>query len=77
VSALLEPRVKAFFVTHMYELAHGFFDQQRNDALFLRAERRLDGTRSFKRVEGEPLATSYGEDLPGRICGRLVRGRRG
>jgi hypothetical protein len=30
---------------------------------FLRAERRPDGTRPFKLIEGEPLQTSYGEDL--------------
>jgi hypothetical protein len=32
-------------------------------AIFLRAERRPDGTRPFKLIEGEPLQTSYGEDL--------------
>jgi hypothetical protein len=33
------------------------------NAIFLRAERRADGTRTFKVVEGAPLETSYGEDL--------------
>jgi DNA mismatch repair ATPase MutS len=61
--ALLEKRVKIFFVTHLYDFAHGFFVQHRADALFLRAERQSDGTRTFKLVEGEPLETSYGEDL--------------
>jgi hypothetical protein len=63
VLALLEERVKVFFVTHLYELARGFYDQKREDALFLRAERMADGTRTFRVLEGEPLATSYGEDL--------------
>jgi hypothetical protein len=31
--------------------------------LFLRAERRSDGQRTFRVVEGEPLETSYGKDL--------------
>jgi hypothetical protein len=63
VCALLERRIKVFFVTHLYEFAHGLFDTKREDALFLRAERQADGSRTFKLLEGEPLVTSYGEDL--------------
>jgi hypothetical protein len=33
------------------------------NAIFLRAERQANGTRTFKVVEGAPLETSYGEDL--------------
>jgi hypothetical protein len=36
---------------------------------FLRAEREADGRRTFKLVEGEPLQTSYGEDLYNSIFG--------
>ncbi|MGC2329936.1 MAG: hypothetical protein WA581_00650, partial [Candidatus Acidiferrales bacterium] len=67
VSALLEKQVKIFYVTHLYEFAHDLFDGKRDDALFLRAERQPDGTRTFRMVEGEPLETSYGEDLYHRI----------
>lgn len=63
VLALLDEGVKVFFVTHLFDLAHGLFEKGRNDALFLRAERRPDGTRTFQVVPGKPLATSYGEDL--------------
>jgi DNA mismatch repair ATPase MutS len=63
VSALLEKRLKVFFVTHLYEFAHGFVDKNMENAFFLRAERQPDGGRTFKLVEGEPLQTSYGEDL--------------
>jgi len=63
VCALLERRVKVFFVTHLYEFAHGLFDRKTENAIFLRAERRADGTRTFKLVAGEPLETSHGEDL--------------
>lgn len=63
VQALIEKRVKVFFVTHLYRFARGMFDQKLNNAVFLRAERRADGTRTFKVIEGEPLQTSYGEDL--------------
>jgi DNA mismatch repair ATPase MutS len=63
VSALLEKRIKVFFVTHLYEFAHGFLNKKMGNTLFLRAERQADGGRTFKLVEGEPLQTSYGEDL--------------
>jgi DNA mismatch repair ATPase MutS len=63
VGALLDSRVKVFFVTHLYHFAHGVFEQQKWRTVFLRAERRPNGTRPFKLVEAEPLQTSYGEDL--------------
>jgi hypothetical protein len=63
VSALLEKRIKVFYVTHLYDFARGFFDTAADGALFLRAERTADGTRTFKLIEGKPLETSYGEDL--------------
>lgn len=63
VRALVETGIKIFFVTHSFELAHGFYCQGMDAALFLRAERRADGERTFRLVEGEPLPTSYGEDL--------------
>ncbi len=63
ICALLEKRIKMFFVTHLYAFAHGFLDKKMTNAIFLRAERQADGGRTFKLVEGEPLQTSYGEDL--------------
>jgi DNA mismatch repair ATPase MutS len=69
VSALLEKQIKVFFVTHFYELAHGFYAKQMDNAIFLRAERQIDGRRTFKLIEGEPLQTSYGEDLYRTIFG--------
>jgi len=69
VSALLEKRIKVFYVTHLYEFAHGFCDKKMEDAIFLRAERQTDGGRTFKLIEGEPLQSSYGEDLYNRIFG--------
>jgi DNA mismatch repair ATPase MutS len=63
VSALLASDVKVFFVTHLYHFAQSFFARKTDKTKFLRAERRPDGTRPFKLVEGEPLQTSYGEDL--------------
>jgi len=69
VSALLEKRIKVFFVTHQYELAHGFQDKKMENSIFLRAERQTDGGRTFKLIEEEPLQTSFGVDLYQRIFG--------
>ena len=69
VRALMESNVKVFFVTHLFDLAHGFYRQRLDTALFLRAERQPDGERTYRLVEGEPLPTSYGEDSYRRIFG--------
>lgn len=63
VSALLERNIKVFFVTHMYEFARIFYEKQMKDAIFLRAERKTGGKRTFRLSEGEPLPTSFGEDV--------------
>lgn len=63
VRALLESRVKVFFVTHLYEFAQTLSSREGNDTLFLRAERMPDGTRTFRLLEGRPLETSFGEDV--------------
>jgi hypothetical protein len=67
VDALLEKHIKVFFVTHLYEFAHNMFARKRNTALFLRAERSPDGTRTFEIKPGEPSQTSHGQDLYRRI----------
>jgi MutS domain V len=69
ITALLDAGVTVALVTHLYELAHGFFADARKDARFLRAERRPDGRRTFRVVDGEPLPTSHGQDLYQRIFG--------
>ena len=63
IAALLDREVRALCVTHMFELAHGFYVHDRGKALFLRAGRDAAGGRTFKLSEGEPLPTSFGEDL--------------
>jgi hypothetical protein len=67
VTALLERRAKIFFVSHQFTFTSGFHGQEWENVTFLRAERREDGTRTFKLVQAEPLRTSYGEDLYHRI----------
>jgi DNA mismatch repair ATPase MutS len=63
VRGLLVRKIRVVFVTHMYELANAFFGSKIDGATYLRADRTEDGHRSFKLARGEPLRTSYGQDL--------------
>lgn len=63
VLALQAHRIKVVFVTHLYDLAHSLHERDDPAMAFLRAERDADGTRSFRVVPGEPLSTSFGQDL--------------
>ena len=67
VAALVEHRVKVVFVTHLHAFAQAVYDREREGALFLRAERRQDGSRTFRLVEAAPLATSHARDLYRKI----------
>lgn len=69
VDALRERRIKVVAVTHLFDFAHRLAAEHRADALFLRAERRDDGSRSFKLVVGEALSTSFGQDLYTQVFG--------
>ena len=68
-AALMEKHHKVFYVTHLYDFARSVYDRQLPETLFLRAERQPDGERTFKVSEGEPLQTSFGEDLYVKIFG--------
>jgi hypothetical protein len=63
VRGLLEAQIKVIYVTHLFDLAYGFYLRDPGRALFLRAERLPDGQRTFRLLEGVPLLTSHGEDL--------------
>jgi len=71
VRALLDADVKVLFVTHQYDFAHSWLSQSSYPTLFLRADRRPDGTRNFKLIEAEPMPTSFGYDLYQRLGGWL------
>jgi DNA mismatch repair ATPase MutS len=73
-SALLERGIKVFFVTHLYELARVLRQRAGEGILFLRAERLADGSRTFKMIEGEPLPTSYGQDVYRAVFGEERNG---
>ncbi len=51
----------------MFELAQSLRKKSDEPSIFLRAERDDQGKRSFRLVEGDPLATSFDEDLYQRI----------
>ena len=69
VKALVERGVTVYFVTHRYEFAQRFSQTDESNVLLLLAERRNDGTRTFKIEPGAPLGTSYAKDLYDRIFG--------
>jgi hypothetical protein len=69
VRALVDSGVRVAFVTHLYDFAHRLHDQRLEQALFLRAQRRPDGSRTFRIVSGEPEPTSHGADSYRRVFG--------
>ncbi|HTU05320.1 MAG TPA: hypothetical protein VMG13_07160 [Trebonia sp.] len=69
IRALTEAGIRVGYVTHLYDLAEGCYTQNTGKALFLRAQRLAAGQRTFRLPEGEPLPTSYGEDLYQQIFG--------
>lgn len=69
VRAMVESGVKVVFVTHLYDLAHSLHVRHNPADLFLRAERRPDGVRTFRLIPGAPEPTSYGEDSFRRVFG--------
>ena len=74
-SALLDARIRVFFVTHRFDFAERFYRQQARSAHFLRATRGHGGRRDYKLAVGEPLPTSFGEDLYYQLGGWLDEDR--
>ncbi|BCY17259.1 MAG: DNA mismatch repair protein MutS [Chloroflexi bacterium] len=60
---LIEKGIRVFFVTHLTDFAASLYKRNSENFLFLRADRQNDGERSFKIFPGEPLETSFGQDL--------------
>jgi len=63
VKALREKNIKVIFVTHMFELVNKFYQNDYKDAIYLRANRKEDGSRDFKIIEAKPLHTSFAKDI--------------
>lgn len=73
IRALTERDVSVVYVTHLYDLASSLDAERLETALFLRAERLPDGTRTFRIVPGSPEPSSHGVDSFRRIFGRMPR----
>ncbi len=63
VRALVEAGVKVLTVTHLLSFAKRVYGEERKNVAFLNAERKPDGSRTYKMVPGEPELTSFGLDL--------------
>ncbi len=67
VDAFTTADVRVVLVTHLYDFGRQYYTAARTDSLFLRANRDESGDRDFRLVVGEPLPTSFGEDVFHRI----------
>lgn len=63
VRALYEADVDVYMVTHLFEFARNAHAKNLSHAVFLTAERKDNGERTYKMLEHEPNHTSYGLDL--------------
>lgn len=69
IRALVESDVRVVFVTHLYDLASSLHERELATGLFLRPERKPDGSRTYRIVPGEPQPTSHGADSYERVFG--------
>jgi len=77
--SLLESGIRVSFATRLFDLSHGFRAASADPVLFLRPERRDNGERTFRLLEGERLPTGYGPELCRRVfdtAPRAVKGGR-
>lgn len=63
IQAMYDSGVQIMMVTHLFEFASNMYGKNLPHARFLSAERKEDGTRTFKIIDHEPTETSYGLDL--------------
>ena len=69
LQALLDSDIRAVVVTHLFDLANYFYLHSPDTTLFLQAGRESELGRTFKLLPGEPLPTSFAEDVYERIGG--------
>ncbi len=63
IRALTDSGVKVLMVTHLLSFAKQMYEEAKDTADFLSAERRADGKRTFKMIPNAPQSTSFGLDL--------------
>ncbi len=74
IQAFYDKKVSVFMVTHLFAFSSKMYGKELPHARFMSAERKQDGTRTFKILDHEPTETSYGFDLYEEIIGRLDGG---
>ncbi len=74
IRALYDLGVSVFMVTHLFAFADSMYHRNLPKARFMSAERKEDGTRTFKIIDHAPTETSYGMDLYEEIIGRNADG---
>ena len=63
LQAFYEKGVSVMMVTHLFQLSKKLYQQKMEGVAFLLAERKQDGTRTYRILPGAPEHTSYGTDL--------------
>lgn len=71
IQAMYDSGVTIFMVTHLFAFANQMYQKKLEAARFMSAERREDGTRTFRMIDHEPTETSYGLDLYRELIGEL------
>ena len=71
VSALYENGVSIGMVTHLLAFARELYGKREEPMVFLSAERKKDGTRTYRMVEQAPENTSFGLDLYEELVGNI------
>jgi hypothetical protein len=72
VRALIDRHIKIFYATHRFEFAQRLWRRGLPDVLFLRGERRGDGTATFRMAKGYPHESTHGEDLYREVFGEAT-----
>lgn len=70
IRALQERGVEIMTVTHLLGFATRMYEEDREDIEFLSAERKENGKRTFRMIQGEPTLSSFGLDLYDEIIGK-------
>lgn len=71
--ALYESGVRVLTVTHLLEYAKKCYEEKLEHAIFLSAERKKNGERTYRIKVSEPEMTSYGLDLYENMIGKVDR----
>jgi len=73
ITAFYELDIKVLSVTHLYEFCSNLYNKGLEKTTFLRAERNDNGSRSYCIKTGEPLKTSFGQDLFNDVMDNMVQ----